>query len=49
VFAETGTADEKFACCQPEAVSPLNATLASRVPLLVQRFPMWLPTFALPL
>ena len=41
---ETGMA--KLACCQPEAVSPVNVTVPSRVPVLLQRLPMWVPVFA---
>jgi hypothetical protein len=29
--------DERFACCQPEAVSFVNSTVASNVPVAVQR------------
>ena len=39
----------KFACCQPDLVSFTNFTVLSRVPPLVQRWPVWVPTFSGPL
>jgi len=38
--------EEKFACCQPEAVHRLNVTDANRVPLLLYRPPTCVPVFA---
>ena len=43
------TGVEKFACCQPVAVSPVKVTVASLVPALVQRFPTWVPVLPAPL
>jgi len=43
----TGVA--KFACCQPESDSLVKVTEASRVPVLVQRYPRCLPLFVEPL
>ena len=36
----------KFTCCHPEALSPVKTALASRVPLLVHRFPTCVPVLA---
>jgi hypothetical protein len=49
VFAEIATGDEKLACCQPDAVSLVNVTVASFVPVLVHRFPMCVPVLVGPL
>ena len=46
VFAVIATGDEKFACCQPELVSSVKFTLASREPPLVQRCPECTPVLA---
>jgi hypothetical protein len=43
------TGDEKFTCCQPELLSPVKVALASRVPVLLQRFPTWVPVLLTPL
>jgi len=37
VLAVMATGEEKFTCCQPEAVSPVKVALASSAPLLLQR------------
>jgi len=34
---------EELACCQPEAVSLANVTLASSWPVLDRRLPTWVP------
>jgi len=49
VLAEIATGAEKLACCQPEAVSFVNVTDASRVPVLDHRCPVWVPLFVEPL
>ena len=49
VLAVIATGLAKVACCQPEAVSPVKVTLARSVPVLVQRFPTWVPVLAAPL
>jgi hypothetical protein len=41
--------DEKFACCQPDAVSPLKVTVPRFVPVLVQRVPICVPVLLVPL
>ena len=46
VPAVTGNGVEKLACCQPVAVSPVKVTVARRVPVLVQRVPVWVPVLA---
>ena len=43
----TGVA--KFTCCQPLAVSLVKVALASNVPVLVHKSPMWVPVFVGPL
>jgi len=37
------TGVEKFTCCQPEALSPVNVAVASRAPVLLQRLPTCVP------
>ena len=49
VFAVIGTGVENVACCQPEAVSPVNVTDARSVPVAVHKCPVWVPVFELPL
>jgi len=49
VLAAIATGVEKLACCQPEAVSFLNVTLARSVPPFDQSFPVWVPVFCGPL
>jgi hypothetical protein len=49
VFAAMLTADEKAACCQPEAVSVEKLTDASFVPVLDHKVPTWVPVFPAPL
>jgi hypothetical protein len=49
VFAAMATGEEKLACCQPDAVSPVNVTVESFVPVLVHRLPMWEPVLVVPL
>jgi hypothetical protein len=43
VFAAIETGDEKDACCHPEAVSPVNVSVASFVPVLDHRLPVCVP------
>ena len=43
VPAVTATGVLKFACCHPEADSPEKVTVASRVPVELQRLPVWVP------
>ena len=43
------TGDEKFACCQPEAVSAENVTSESFVPVLDHKVPTWVPVLCGPL
>ena len=45
----TATGDAKFACCQPLALSLLNVTVASRVPVPFHNDPVWVPVLPLPL
>ena len=40
---------EKLTCCQPLAVSLVKVALASRVPEVVHRSPIWVPVFCGPL
>ena len=40
---------EKLAVCQPEAVSPVKVAVARRVPVLLQRWPTWVPVLPSPL
>jgi hypothetical protein len=49
VFAAIATGVEKFASCQPDAVSLENVTLARLTPLLVHNAPMCVPVLSLPL
>jgi hypothetical protein len=49
VSAAISTGAGKVTCCQPEAVSPVNVALARRVPVLLQRLPVWVPVLRLPL
>ncbi len=49
VSAVTATGVAKVACCQPVAVSLLNVTVASRVPVLLHSDPVWVPVFPVPL
>ena len=49
VPAVTATGDGRFACCQPVAVSPVNATVESRVPALSHNEPVWAPPLPAPL
>ena len=37
------TGDEKLTCCQPDADSPVNVAVASKVPVELQRLPTWVP------
>ena len=37
---------ENVAVCQPDALSLLNVTWASRVPVDDHRLPTWVPVFA---
>jgi hypothetical protein len=39
VLAVIATGAEKFTCCHPEALSPVNVADASSVPVLDQRLP----------
>src|SRR5438105_680390 len=39
-----GTGVEKLTCCHPTADSAVNVAVARRVPVLVQRLPMCVPT-----
>ena len=36
---------EKFTCCHPEALSPVNVALASNAPPLLHKFPTCVPVF----
>ena len=45
----TATGVPNFACCQPLAVSLMNVTVASRVPVLLHSDPVWVPVLPLPL
>ena len=47
--AVTATGLENSACCHPDAVSLPKVTVASFVPDVVHRFPMWVPVFPVPL
>jgi hypothetical protein len=49
VFAAIDRGDAKVACCQPADVSPENVTVPSKVPLLVHRWPTWVPVLPVPL
>ena len=49
VLAVVGTGLENSTCCQPQAVSPVNVTVVSNVPLLVQRLATWVPVLVLAL
>ena len=49
VPAVIATGVEKVTCCQPLAVSPVKVAVASKVPVLVQRWPTWVPVLPLPL
>jgi hypothetical protein len=49
VLAVIATGVEKFTCCQPVAVSPVNVAVASKVAELLQRCPMWVPVLFTPL
>jgi hypothetical protein len=49
VLAVIATGLEKFTCCQPVAVSPVKVALASNVPVLLQRCPVWIPVLFTPL
>ncbi len=49
VFALTGIGCPNEAVCQPEAVSLLNVTLPSRVPVEVHRLPVCVPTLVVAL
>jgi hypothetical protein len=40
------TGMEKFTCCQPESVSLVKVSVASRVPVLDHRLPICVPVFA---
>ena len=40
------TGVEKYACCQPEAVSEANVADASLVPVELHRLPTWVPVLA---
>jgi hypothetical protein len=40
VLAEMFTGVAKFACCQPDAVSPEKVTLPSFAPVADHKFPM---------
>ncbi len=46
VFAVMATGVEKLACCQPDVVSPLKVTVASRAPVWLHRWPTWRPVLA---
>jgi hypothetical protein len=41
--------EAKFACCHPDADSPEKVTVASSVPLFVQRWPTCDPVLAVAL
>ena len=45
----TATGVAKVACCQPVAVSPVNVTVASRVPAAVHSDPVCVPVLPAPL
>ena len=49
MLAVIATGDEKFTCCQPEALSPVKVALASSAPVLLQRFPTCVPVLFIPL
>jgi hypothetical protein len=49
VLAVTATGEAKLTCCQPLAVSPVKVAAASWVPVLVQRWPTWVPLLPAPL
>jgi hypothetical protein len=49
VLALIVTGVAKFTCCHPEPVSPVDVAVASKVPVLDQRFPTWVPVLALDL
>ena len=44
----TATGVGKLTCCHPEEVSPENTAVASRVPEVDHKLPMWVPLFAVP-
>ena len=47
--AAMATGLAKVTCCQPVAVSLVKVAVASRVPVLVQRWPTWVPVLLAPL
>lgn len=49
LLAAMATGEAKFACCHPEAVSPLNVTEASKEPFFDQSLPVWVPVLLAPL
>ncbi len=49
MLAVIATGGEKLACCHPEALSPLNVTVASFVPVLDHRLPTCVPVLVLAL
>ena len=49
MLAVIGTGVAKFTCCQPEAVSLTKVALANNWPLLLHRWPRWVPVLPLPL
>ena len=49
VPAVMATGEEKVTCCQPLLVSLVKVAEARRVPVAVQRLPVWVPVFAVPL
>jgi hypothetical protein len=46
VLAWIATGVAKFACCQPEAVSPVNVTVPRFPPVLDHRLPTCVPVLA---
>ena len=49
MFAVIATGVLRLASCQPLAVSPVNAIVASSCPVVVHRWPVCVPVFVAPL
>ena len=49
MLAVIATGAENVTCCQPVAVSLVNVAVASSWPVLVHRWPTWVPVFVAPL
>ena len=49
MFAVIATGVPRLASCQPLALSPLKVAVASSCPVVVHRWPVWVPVFVAPL